>query len=73
MINYVIRDNKAIWAIFCRDEKTKDNIKGYNTIFKYFSGKFINIENMYLDTFEDTKKIKEELLKDFLINNNYII
>ena len=58
-------------AIFSRDESTKNDIKGYNTIFKYFSGKFINIENMYLDTFEDTKKIKEEPLKEFLIRNNY--
>ena len=72
MINYVIRDNKAVWAIFSRDENTKNNIKGYNSIFNYFSNKGINIDGMYLDTFENAEKIKEEPLKEFLIKNNYL-
>lgn len=70
MVNYVIRDNKAVWAIFSRDEKTKDNLKGYNTIFKFFAN--MNIDDMYIYTYENTTKLKEELLKDFLIENKYL-
>ena len=70
MITYVIKDeNNILWALFDRDEKTKDKLKGYNNIFKYFKNSGMKLEGFTLLTHEDGIKIKEVSLKSFLEEN----